>query len=501
MVCSQLERETTLNVLICAVHALHHALTNTRSPVEVCESFVEDAVFSVDNPPSLHLWGKLALHATYVQVYLQTSSAKHKELARSLLCTEETVRVFNEAGIFFSVSQEKVKGQEMQELKLQFLVNLQKSTSEDGLKVPQYFIDVPLKDRDYKLISHCMRQLPPECDAVYEVDTPQKDERANQLREKGNLAVKSKKLKEVIELYSSAIGLSVNDYRLYSNQALCYLKLGQPQQSLDDCRKCLSLEPHYSKALQRKAWALHQLVESGSTYLVGQKRAALAVAVHFNPTLCYEKTFWEIFPKEDAQYRIIENETQLTFAMMTSQGTLLLDEGVYNLKKFLAFTDIQIVGLRKGAVLTCTEICSVARAKCYFENIVFPKGNSSLDCTGKEAAIHINHCEISGGNTSCEDIPDCNGGPGCIAASRGKPVCDRTGKFGDPGSESGFGGVPGVQILYGSSGLIEDCSPSRIEYRLRSQWPVARASKDKRQFALQLSSSRTNSTWRKGSLF
>ena len=80
-------------------------------------------------------------------------------------------------------------------MKLQFLVNLQKGTSEDALKVPQYFIDTPLKDRDYKLISHCMRQLPPECDAVYEVDTPQKDERANQLREKGNHAVKSKKFK------------------------------------------------------------------------------------------------------------------------------------------------------------------------------------------------------------------------------------------------------------------------------------------------------------------
>ena len=110
---SQLERETTLNVLTCAVHALHHALANTRSPVEVCERFVEDAVFSVDNPPSMHLWGKLASHATYLQRYLQTFSAKHRELARTLLCTEETVCVLNEAGIFFRVSQEKIKAQEM----------------------------------------------------------------------------------------------------------------------------------------------------------------------------------------------------------------------------------------------------------------------------------------------------------------------------------------------------------------------------------------------------
>ncbi|KAJ7378770.1 hypothetical protein OS493_021356 [Desmophyllum pertusum] len=87
-----------------------------------------------------------------------------------------------------------------------------------------------------------------------------------------------------------------------------------------------------------------------------------------------------------------------------------------------------MVGLGpRTVVISCTQNCVVDCARCYFENIVFSKGNKSLVCAGKEGAIHLNHCEISGGDTSCEDYPECNGGPGCVAASSGKPVCDRTG--------------------------------------------------------------------------
>ena len=181
---SQLEKDNEMNVLFCAVRVLHHALINTRSPAEVCESFAEDAVFSVENPPSLRLWGKLASHTTYLQEHLRNFAAKQKASVHHLLYTEQTLRVFNEAGIFYSVSQEKVKAHEIQELKLDLLVNLQNSASQNGSMVPCYFIDIPLKDRDYKLISHCMRQQPGECDFVDEAVLTQKerDEEAIHLR-------------------------------------------------------------------------------------------------------------------------------------------------------------------------------------------------------------------------------------------------------------------------------------------------------------------------------
>ena len=458
---SELEKEQTqFNVLSRAVRVLHHALKNTRSPAEVCESFVEDAVFSVENPPSLQLWAKLASHATYLQEHLSNFSVKHKVAAHTLLYKEETVRVFNEAGIFLSVSQEKVKAQEVQKLKLEFLVNLTNSTEDYSAKLPSYFIDIPLKDRDCKLISHCMRQPASDGDPEDEANSVKKEreEMVDELRGQGNFAVKNERYEEAINLYSSAIGLTSHDHRLFANRALCYLKLGQPQQALDDCEKCLLLCPLFSKALQRKAWALQKLIENGSSHLEGQKLAALALAIQNDPSLGKEKGFWEKFPRVKAPFRVIDNETQLTFALMTAQGTLLLKEGVYNLKRFVIFTDFQIVGLGKEVVLSCTECCLISSAKCYFENIVFPKGSIGLACKGKESAIHLKHCQISGGSTSCEDFPECNGGEGCIAVSLGKPACDRTGKFGLSGLRSGICGYPGVQVSDESFALIEDCA-------------------------------------------
>ena len=463
---SEMEKDKTesVRVLSCAGRVLHHALTKTRSPAEVCASFVEDAVFSVENPPSLQLWGKLASHATYLQEHLHSYLEKHEnvESVPNLLYTEEAVRIFNEAAIFFSVSQEKVKAQTMQELKLESLVHLEKSAIGDDSNLPHYFIDVPLKDRDYKVISCCLRQPLPDNEAVAEAGSShnEREEEANQLREEGNVAVKSSKFKEALDFYSRAIDLWPGDCRLFCNRALCHLKLGQPKMAFHDCQKSLSLNPYYGKVLHRKAWALRELVKSGHSQRKGQERAAVAMALHSDPTLRQDKKFCRMFPEvQKLPIREISTERQLAFALMTTKGneTWFLHEGEYNLTYFVVITDLQIVGLGPRTVLTCTQQCTVTQASCYFENIVFPKGNVPLVCDGIEGAVHTNHCEMSGGFTTCEDYPECNGDPGCIAASLGKPTCDRTGKFGDPASKSGIGGCPGIQISNGSSALIENC--------------------------------------------
>ena len=460
---NQLEKEQTVfNVLSRALRVLHHALKDTCSPAEVCESFVEDAVFSVENPPSLHLWGKLASHATYLQEHLSNFSVKHGSAAHALLYTEEAIRVFNEAGIFFSVSQEKIKAQEVQKFKLEFLVKLQKSTEDNSAKLPNYFIDIPLKDRNRKLISHCMRQKASEGDFADESDSDreEREEKANHLREQGNFAVKNKKFEEALRLYSSAIDLTANDHRLFANRAFCYLKLGKPQQSLDDCEKCLLLNPGYTKALSRKAWALEDLVKGGSSHLMGQKRAAVAVALHFDSDLRQDEKFRKMFPEVDTHSsKEISNSAHLAFALMTTQGseTLLLHDGEYNLPQFVALKDLQIVGLGQKVVFNCKEMFTISNARCYFEKIRFAKGSVGLLCQFN-TTIHLKHCEVSGGFSSCEDYPECNGGPGCVAASLGKPACHRTGKFGDSETKSGVGGFPGVSIAFQSSALIEDCA-------------------------------------------
>ena len=448
-----------VRILCCAVHALNHALTKTRSPAEVCQSFVEDAVFSVENPPSLQLWGKLASHSTYLQEHLLSYLAKHENDAESLhtlLYTDATVRIFNEAAIFFSVSQEKVKAQAMQKKKLELLVHLEKPTPQEDCNLPHYFVDVPLKDKDYKVITCCMRNPPSENEAVAE-DNERKKE-ADQLREKGNNAFKNGKLKEALDHYARAIDLWPNDHRYFCNRALCHLKLGKPRNALEDCQKCLYLKPDYSKALQRKAWALRELVEGGNSELEGQKRAAVAVALHFDPTLRQDETFSRMFPEVLVlRIREIYNDKQLAFALTTTRRneTLLLHEREYHLSAFGIVNDLQIVGLGPHTYLNCARFCQINNAKCYFENIVFPRGNVALICRGNNGAVHLNQCEISGGGTSCEDFPECNGGPGCMAPSLGKPACDRTGRFGR--SMSGICGFPGVDISDESSGLIENC--------------------------------------------
>ena len=458
---SEIEKDKIeVRILCCAAHALNHALTKTRSPVEVCQSFVEDAVFSVEDPPSLQLWGKLASHSTHLQEHLHGYLTKHENDVKSLhtlLYTDATVRIFNEAAIFFSVSQEKVKAQAIQKKKLELLVHLEKPTLEEDCNLPHYFVDVPLKDKDYKVITCCMRNPSYENEAVAEEDNERKDQ-ADQLREKGNNAFKNSKLKEALDLYTRAIDLWPDGHHLFCNRALCHLKLGEPRNALEDCQKCLHLKPDYSKALQRKAWALRELVKGGNSELEGQKRAAVAVALHFDPTLRQDNTFSRMFPEVLVLcIREIYNEMQLAFALMTTRRneTLLLHEREYHLSAFGIVNDLQVVGLGPHTYLNCAKFCQINNAKCYFENIVFPRGNVPLVCRGNNGAVHLNQCEISGGETSCEDFPECNGGTGCVAPSLGKPACDQTGRFGR--SVSGIAGFPGVNISRKSSGLIENC--------------------------------------------
>ncbi|XP_015768883.1 PREDICTED: uncharacterized protein LOC107347465 isoform X2 [Acropora digitifera] len=462
----ELRKETDsvseMDILSYAVRVLHFALEHALSPASVCQSFSEDAVFSLDNPPSLHLWSKLALHATYLQEHLCNLSKKQKVALNSFLHTDEIIRIFNEAGVFFAVSQENIKAQEMQKLKLELLVK--NDSSQDSTALPDYFLDVPLRDRDCKLISHCMRQPPTDCGSIHEGNTSQmeKEKEANYLREQGNREVKNNRFTEALNLYSKAIDLSTGDYRLFSNRSLCYLKLGDPQKALEDCDKCLSLKSNFPKAFIRKAWALDELVKSGSTEWVkrvAQKKAMMALALHLDSSLSCDKKWSKMFQDEPGlMTREVTNESQLAFALMTTQAceTLLLHEGEYNLSHFITFTDFQILGLGQGAVLRVKKVFKIF-SRIYFENIALPKGNAQLVCTGKDAAIHVNRCDISGGSSSCEDFPECNGGPGCIAASLGKPTCNRSGKFGVASAKSGVPGFPGVDV-HKSSAQIENCS-------------------------------------------
>ena len=430
---------------------MHYAFANTCSPVKVCEEFTEDAaVFSVENPPSLHLWGKLASHATYFQEHILDFTAKNEESVSALLYTEETVRLLNEVAISFSVAREKVKAQEIQKRKLEFLTQLKQLPSEQTLNIILYF-NMPLKNRYYKLISHCMKERPSSRE-----DFSEAERNANQLREKGDQAVNCKEYEKALGLYNKAIELCPKDYRLYSNRAICHLKLSKPRNVLGDCEQCLKLEPYYSKALQYKARALQELVESGSDYLKGCALATAALAIHLDTNAETGEEIQKMFP--DLRYDVIANDTELESALQMPQAnkTFLLLEGQYNVSHLGDGSDLQVVGLGSGAVLNCNDGFVVKEARCYLENVTFPRGIPSLVCSGHTALIQMSNCQISAGFEGCQDYPECNGGQGCIAVSRGKPPCNRTNEFGNL-MPSGIKALPGVQLQDGSTGYIEHC--------------------------------------------
>lgn len=437
---------------IAGTRFLHHALSNTRSPVEVCKDFSEDAVFSVKNPPSLYLWGKLASHATYFLDHMLKFTTKNEESACILLHTGETVRLLNESAISYSVAREKVKAQEIQKQKLGYLTLLEKKPSEETLNLLLHF-NMPLKDKYYKLISHCMRERPsnPEDSS----DT-HRINHADQLRQEGNQAVQLKEYRKASSLYNKAIELNSKDYRLYSNRALCHLKLSKPKKALDDCEECLSLKPNYGKALLRKVWALDELMKGAKCQdsLKGNAVATAALAHHLDSNADNRRFISERFT--DLDYEVISSDNQLERALRFRQAskTLLLREGEYNISQFLvARFDTHVVGLGSGAVLNCRQVFVVQNVTCFFQNVRFPSGNPPLVCQGASAIIHFSHCEISAGFSRCQDYPECNGGEGCVAASRGKPICDRTLSFGEP-FKSGFTGYPGIQVKGGSTMYI-----------------------------------------------
>eukprot|EP00884_Botryococcus_braunii_P003465 jgi/Botrbrau1/13119/Bobra.0187s0076.1 len=80
---------------------------------------------------------------------------------------------------------------------------------------------------------------------------------SNEEREKGNQAFKEQKFPEAVKHYTEAIARgppSVNPeaYKLYSNRAACYTKLGTWDAGLKDADECIRLEPTFVKGYTRK---------------------------------------------------------------------------------------------------------------------------------------------------------------------------------------------------------------------------------------------------------
>uniref|UniRef100_A0A7S4NTQ4 STI1 domain-containing protein n=1 Tax=Guillardia theta TaxID=55529 RepID=A0A7S4NTQ4_GUITH len=73
-----------------------------------------------------------------------------------------------------------------------------------------------------------------------------------QEKEKGNALVKESKFVEAKAAYDEAIRRNPKDHTLYSNRALCFMKLMEWPAAKADCDKSLEIEPNFVRALERR---------------------------------------------------------------------------------------------------------------------------------------------------------------------------------------------------------------------------------------------------------
>ncbi|CAH7119023.1 sperm-associated antigen 1 [Phodopus roborovskii] len=75
------------------------------------------------------------------------------------------------------------------------------------------------------------------------------------LKEEGNQLVKDKNYKDAISKYSECLKINSKECAIYTNRALCYLKLGQFEEAKLDCDQALQIDGENMKACYRLALA------------------------------------------------------------------------------------------------------------------------------------------------------------------------------------------------------------------------------------------------------
>ncbi|XP_036686649.1 sperm-associated antigen 1 [Balaenoptera musculus] len=75
------------------------------------------------------------------------------------------------------------------------------------------------------------------------------------LKEEGNQCVKDKNYKDALSKYSECLKINNKECAIYTNRALCYLKLGQFEEAKQDCDQALQMDLGNVKACYRRALA------------------------------------------------------------------------------------------------------------------------------------------------------------------------------------------------------------------------------------------------------
>lgn len=112
-------------------------------------------------------------------------------------------------------------------------------------------------------------------DSLAHTIDPSKLEQADKFKQSGNELVKRLKYHEAIKCYSDAIEINAEDPVFYLNRALCFLKLNQYKDCIEDCTRALRFDKKLIKAYYRRGTAYEYSGE-----LVAAERDYLSVLEH-----------------------------------------------------------------------------------------------------------------------------------------------------------------------------------------------------------------------------
>ncbi|XP_077863499.1 uncharacterized protein LOC144347247 [Saccoglossus kowalevskii] len=443
---------------------LSHALTKAQSPTSVLYGNHDQN--EGESRCRLSLWGKLANHSCTIMDHIDIYVSKDKSTVNQYI-SHEVAHVLYEVSIYHSLNKRHAKALEAQNKKNGIIVAL--PDIDEKRQATLMRIKVPLCESDQHKLQHEMRSTNISKMTSNDESHSATGDLLDRLRKKGNSFFGCGKYHDAVHCYSTALSLTSENTILYRNRSLCYLRLEEYEDALNDANESIRINRNHFKSYVWRAYALGALQSSYTgtrrVFIENSGHASAAVAAYHHPPCNLEYKMKWYYPI--LVFKEIRNEKAL-FDSLTSKftqpnTTFLLHPGKYKFV-FFCHQDVQIVGIGDKPILDCGGCLDSQNSKsnCHFENVSF-EGHSMGIRKGIVCSFH--DCLFSNGEAACDNYPRCRGGPGCkntdsvscFEKSELRSINQIDQKSLGPNQISGDPGYAGLQVIGGGTAYVENC--------------------------------------------